>query len=186
MNRVKFIRNHMQLSRNAMHNLYNIPASSIERWERGQIPSITSCRLLISAAKNHGLEVDIDWLRQLHDNPPRALNEKYPTKINQLLNGLKQVKHSYSAYLVDNDAMQPMYKTGDWLIGERINLAELPCFDGKICLVITQTGHYLRIVKTTDSPGFYDLLVSNTLANAKCFYSEQILAAHAIVFHLIA
>lgn len=186
MNRIKFIRNRMQLSRKAMHSLYQIPASSIERWEKGQIPSVNNCQLLIAAAKEHGIEVDINWLRSQQGPEPIIKQENQPEIITSIINRLQKTKHRFKSFLVEDDSMIPIYKPGDWLIVQGLAHTDFCNYENQPCLILTEHGSYLRILKSAASPNFYDLVVANNLGNAKCFYQERVLAAHAIIFHLIA
>lgn len=189
MNRVKFIRDLMQLSRQAMQSLHNIPASSIERWEQGQIPSLSSCEKIIAAAKSHGIDASLEWL--LHGigaNPIMAKSsqtENSPAIIQKLIKSTKQPRQLYEAYEVIDDAMAPHYQTGEWLITQKIRAQEARLMHGQICVVDTSHGRHLRLVKQQSLPDLFDLVIANPKSNAHSFYDVKLLGIATILCHYL-
>ncbi len=186
MNKVKMIRNSMQLSRNAMQKLHNISTSSLGRWEQGQTPSESSCERLVKAASAHGITTSVDWI--LHDigDSPTNLNKTAPKALTELAKKLSNGGRSYTTFEVPDDCMLPTYSSQDWILAQRLSSQSINKLKPKVLLIDTEHGRYLRLLKPSKCPEYYDLVTTNPAADARCFYEERVIGIAVVVCHIIA
>ena len=173
-----------------MQSLHNIPASSIERWEQGQIPSESSCAKIIAAAKTHDIEISLEWLMYgLGANPTiKKTNqlEQTPAIIQKLLKTAKQPKQFYEAFEIKDDAMKPHYRSGEWIIIQKILTKDASLLHNKICVVETNHGRHLRLVKQQSLPELFDLVITNPNSDAHSFYDVKLFGIAAVLCHYLS
>lgn len=185
MNRVKVIRSLMQLSRNAMHELYNIPASSIERWENGQNPSRKSCEKIAIAANAHGIKVSANWIFGLEAQEPEPIkSDNIPLELAQIKKKISKTNSNIIVFKVVDNSMAPNYETGDWVICKRLSTANFAQSLNTISLVDCEHGRNLRLIKTSNCPGLFDLIAINHDDNGRSFYEVKTNSIALVIFHL--
>lgn len=168
-----------------MHEIYNIPSSSIERWENGQKPSRKSCERLVLAANAHGINVSVNWLMGFDSQEPEPFKiDNIPLELEQIKKKISKTNSNIIVYKVLDNSMNPNYKTGDWILAKRLSTANFAQSINTICLVDCEHGRNLRLIKTSNCPGLFDLIAINHDHNGRSFYEIKAYCIASIIFHL--
>ena len=184
MTRVQSLRNLMQLSRKKIELLYGISASSIERWEQGKQMTDTSINRLILAAKAHGISCSHEWLKSGAGMAPSYQKTAcIPEFIRKYLNASKN--KILVPYKVPDASMQPRFFSDEWLITQRLDITEAGLATNNICVVDTNDGRFLRLLKPSNTPGLYNLICTNYTSNSRSLYEQEITAIAIIICHFI-
>lgn len=175
----------MQKSRNSLESLYGIPASSIERWEKGSAPSLKSCLNLVAAAKSENIDCSIDWLLDNGGYEPKFIaSDAAPMYIQNIYKRI--IKKNYHCFLhkIDNDSMAPQFKLGNWVIAQKVSVKGFSSLIDKICLVDIPEGRFLRLIKPCGYDA-YDLITMNYVSGCPNFYDKKLISVATIIcqFH---
>lgn len=185
--RLKLLRTELlRLSRNALAEIYDIPAGTIQNWEDARHGGLTEkgARRFIDVLKSQGIECKLEWLLYGIGYPPEQLPNrlhKISTNKNIVSNPDKELdniakelmlfyEHNPNAVdlIVADDAMYPQFMQGDHLAGKRYFNEELKKLIGQACIIQTQSGIVtVRQLLASNKPDYYDLISINRKSNVE-------------------
>jgi hypothetical protein len=180
-NRLKLLRTELlRLSRNALAEIYNIPAGTIQNWEDARHGGLTEkgARRFIEVLNSQGINCKLEWLLYGIGQPPEQLATRHQKGIVQKITATAQTKeldniakelmlfyeHIANAVdmIVSDDAMLPRYLPGDHLAGKRYFNEDLNKLVGQVCIIQTQSGIMtVRQLLPGSKQDHYDLIASN-------------------------
>ncbi len=179
--RLKLLRTELlRLSRNALAEIYNIPAGTIQNWEDARHGGLTEkgARRFIEVLNSQGINCKLEWLLYGIGQAPEQLTMRPQKGILQKITATAQSKeldkiakelmlfyeHTSNAVdmIVSDDAMIPSYFPGDHLAGKRYFNEDLNKLIGQICIVQTQSGIMtVRQLLSGSHRDHYDLIAIN-------------------------
>ncbi len=170
----------LRLSRNALADMYDIPAGTIQNWEDARHGGLTEkgARRFIEVLKSQGIECKLEWLLYGIGYPPEQLshqNYKLSSAKHLVSNQEKEIdniakelmlfyEHNVNAVdlIVSDDAMWPRFMQGDHLAGKRYFNEDLNKLIGQSCIIQTQSGIVtVRQLLAGNKPDHYDLVSIN-------------------------
>lgn len=172
-NRVKALRQALNLSRQKFADRLAIKKSTIQNWEEGRHTGLTEkgAKRLVSSLLQTGVTSSVDWLLFGTGSPPK-LPESLFEKVSQpivsetLPDGqniqrelllFHQLNKGCIDFLVADNNMQPLYCQGDIVAGKRYFAAELNFAVNHDCIVQTETGETLLRFVTVGLADTYNL-----------------------------
>lgn len=197
--RLKTLRKLTDLTREAIAKRYAISASTLRSWEDGKATGLTEqgARRIIDAFKREGIQCNIGWLMYGKGNQPFfkiGVTEPSPTitvidddkDITNELNYFIQ-HHPHAAYfVVQDDAMEPLYCKGDYIAGNQRYGKAIDELVGKNCIVETKTGDkYVRFLRQGSKPNVYHLFCinQNTQVKFPVLYDVSLLSAAPVIWY---
>ncbi len=205
--RVQLLRDMSQLSRREFAEKTGIPHSTMQHWEDGNVHSLPekSINRLITGLAAIGIHCSFDWLLHGAGEPPLVIDKwaitgqvmteeakhSEATQKNQIKQiqaetevFLKQHKHAVD-FVVNDDAMEPIYKKGEVVAGIRRYGKAIENLIGQDCIVLIQGGEsYLRRLMAGSLAGCYHLSHINlaTTARKPFFYDVKLVSAAPVVW----
>lgn len=179
--RLKLLRTELlRLSRNAMAEIYDIPAGTIQNWEDARHGGLTEkgARRFIDVLKSQGIDCKLEWLLYGIGQQPHQLTTRHQrgglqkiaatTQAKEFDNVAKELmlfyEHTPNAVdiIVSDDAMLPRYLQGDHLAGKRYFNEDLNKLIGQDCIIQTQSGIVtVRQLLPGSKQSHYDLISIN-------------------------
>jgi len=197
-NRVKWLRNQLDRSRRHFALHHKIPASSMQSWEDTKGNGLTEkgCLQLIEAFRDDGIRVTIEWLMYgLGPEPTRTTETAQPVPVskaycpddNRIDDALQHFNEQYANPIdmrMPDDSMEPAFRQGDYMAGQRLFQDKLRYAIGQDCIVQTETGHVLvRRVERSRRKGHYRLVAYNPADPADEDTEHRLFSAAPIVWH---
>lgn len=189
--RIRRLRESLGLSREEFGNQFGIPSGSMQNWEDARYDGLSkvSANKLINAFRKSGIEVTLEWLFYGEgDNPLSLSPNQIPSAsfsateealIAQELRLFHQHNIETTDMIVADSSMVPAFLPGDWVAGKRYFEKDIERAIHHACIVQTLDGQILlRIIKSSQQEGFYDLLTLNSesvVKNMKLFSAAPVL-----------
>jgi DNA-binding transcriptional regulator YiaG len=205
--RVESVRGLTRLSRNDFAKKCGIPSGSFQNWETPRFGGLTekAARRITTAIKSFGVHCSIEWLMfgidpgpitderlyldgELIIKEPRA---SYLTEDDQTTHIAEEVllfrKHHASSldYLVSNDAMEPIYKSGDYTAGPAYFNDQIDSCIDLDCIIKTKDGEImLRTLKKGTQDQRYTLTCRNpnTAVENSILYDIALLSVAPVIW----
>lgn len=187
---------------------YQISANTLQGWEQGKNPlSKKGAKRIIEALKTEGVICSLEWLMNGTGVPPRPfeMNHHDITSESDLENFLSHVNlqeeqaiyqelqtfksHNPNPIIitVSDDAMEPQFRTGDYVGGIRLNKAEdIALHLGEPCIVELADHTILpRYIHADAESGTYTLSCTNFQSKAAPLniFNARIISAAPILWH---
>ncbi len=179
--RLKLLRTELlRLSRNAVAEIYDIPAGTIQNWEDARHGGLTEkgARRFIEVLKSQNINCNLEWLLYGIGQAPIQLTTRSQSGGFQKIAASAQAKefdniakelmlfyeHTPNAVdiIVSDDAMLPRYTQGDHLAGKRYFNEDLNKLIGQTCIIQTQSGIVtVRQLLSGSKQDHYDLISLN-------------------------
>ena len=184
--RLKKLRKMTQLSRKSFCKKHNISAGTLQNWETARFGGLTEkgAKIMIKALTEEKIICSFEWLMfQVGQTPKIA--QKPTQKIkknheNEMDTVLKELNYFYSLHhspfhtIVNDDSMEPIYKKGQTICGEKYSSTVWYKVTNQICIVqLTNKEILLRLTRTVkDDPTKLELIALNPLSD--CNYKHYI------------
>lgn len=187
------------LSRAEIEEKYAIKAPSLKSWEAGRYTGLTEkgARRMSSVLKQEGIQCTVGWLMSGEGSPPTVIQTELPRGKNKkaflndpsLLPEIEFFKqHHLNAICVQitDDGMEPHYRIGDYVAGERYYQDAISQAMGHVCIVETQMeGVLIRLVRKGSREGLYNLQCLNVYTELPkpVLYDVELSSAAPIIWH---
>jgi len=180
--RLQHLRDLSGLSRQELCKQYGFNPRTLKSWELGDykgIPESSAAKVLIALLKE-GVKCRLEWLMDGSGEPP-MLNQK-----KQILRELETFRKNNAKgidLLINDDAMQPYFYSGDYVAGiKRIN-HEIQNLVGLNCIIETDDNQILlRQLEMGARKNHYNLTCLNSDTNASSLQNIKIKSAAQVIW----
>jgi HTH-type transcriptional regulator, cell division transcriptional repressor len=198
-NRLKRIRRLMGLTREDVRKKYGISDGTLRGWEDARLTGLTEKNVvrLLPVFEGECIQCSIGWLLHGEGTSPMVLNnknlsERGGAQLDLTLALTKEINlfcehHPHAVYLqVSDDGMEPYFRIGDYVAGERLYQQAIHKALGEQCIVETQMGEILvRSLRAGSKENHYTLQCLNSLTShsAPTLYDIELLSAAPVIWH---
>jgi len=195
-------------TRREFEKKYRISANTLQGWEQGKNPlSRKGAKRIIEALKIEGLICSLEWLINGTGVPPRpfemthteftsstdlenlfnAMNLQEEQAIYQELQTFKSHNPNAIIITVSDNAMEPQFRTGDYIGGVRLTKPEdIQLYLGQACIVELADHTIIpRYIHTDQESNTYTLSCTNfqSITPPLNIFNARILSAAPILWH---
>ena len=197
------LREMMELSREAVKIRYGIARGTLQNWESARAGGLTQkgATVLVKAANAENIETSVQWLMDgigptpilrnsqhnidQNDNYRLIGNDEEMQTISMMLQTFRSHYSNPIDMVVQDDAMSPQFKIGEYVAGNRHYREEIESTVGLFCIVQTaEYGQLLRYLKLGDEIGYYHLINTNpdSKINQPTIYNTEIISAAPVIW----
>lgn len=182
---------------------FGFPHATLEAWERGKNPLTSKgARRLVEVLRGVGVYCSEEWLREGKGLSPRPLHELSEDFVSDSSDSLEMLSKNLAVAkeistfitlnkgamvtLVNDDAMLPFYKTGDYVGGIRYEGKKIVNALNKKCIIeLTSGKNLVRQLYSGKQQNLYTLsTVALDMTKAPLIeYDMQVIAAAPILWH---
>lgn len=192
--RIKLARNMLGLSRKHLHETFDINANTLQSWESNKhILTDKGAKKLNGVFIKLGLLCSESWLLTgtgqlptlLQDSPilPNEANDEIC--ILREIEAFKALNPNPIVVIISDNAMEPLYSTGDFVGGNKKVVQQIECLIGENCIIETIQGDTLvRKLLKGNKKQLYTLACTNIYTNQQPIIPDvQIKFAARIILH---
>jgi transcriptional regulator with XRE-family HTH domain len=189
--RIKLARNMLGLSRKGFEEKFHISSHTLQAWEIDKNPlTLKGAKKLANVFTQMGLFCTDKWLLTGEGNFPilEPKQNEEPQKLTEELRILHEIDSFETinpnpvVIAITDDGMEPLYKLGDYVAGNKKYEDEISCIIGTPCIVETAQGEtFVRKLLYGKKAAVYNLACINNysqqqplITNVKLFYAAQI------------
>ncbi len=199
--RLKLARKMAGLTREEVEEKYSISASTIQSWEAAKAGGLTEkgAQRAITVLRQEGIWCTTDWLMYgLGEGPQptgsqfHQIQESFTTysdlpeekAILKELDKFKSLNEDSIDFVVNDDAMLPHYRLGDYVAGKRKMGDGIKQLIGLDCIVEIGADKVLRRLKPGSQEGTYTLLSvnPNTQLTTPTLYEQKVISAAQVIW----
>lgn len=197
--RLSQVRRMSGLSRAEIEEKYAIKAPSLKSWETGRYTGLTEqgARRMSSVLKQEGIQCTVGWLMLGEGSPPTVMqaerNDGQTRRASQkdwvLLKEIELFQQNHPNAIcvqIMDDGMEPHYREGDYVAGERYYQDAISHAIGHVCIVETQMGEILtRLVRRGSQEGVYNLQCMHLYTDLPkpVLYDVELSSAAPVIWH---
>lgn len=206
--RVKTLRKMTRLSRGKFAEKHGILPGNFQNWEGPRYGGLSEsgAKKIVQAVKTEGIYCTLEWLMHgvgagpqiteklymdylpvtIRENQPAySLQEDEMSFITKELLVLRQHYPDLLDYLINDDAMEPEFKLGDYVAGKARFQQQIETLLEDVCIVKTTDGEILlRYLKKSNVEGRYNLLALNPKATVHkpMLYDVELISAAPVMW----
>lgn len=197
------LREMMELSREAVRIRYGIARGTLQNWESARAGGLTKkgAAIIAKAAKAENIDTSVQWLMDgVGPEPMSRVSESLIDQSdNYRLIGTDEEMQAISTMLksfrshypnpvdmvVQDDAMFPQFKIGEYVAGNRHYRDDIESTVGLFCIAQTvEFGQILRYVKLGDEIGYYHLISINpdSKMSQPTIYNAEVISTAPVIW----
>jgi len=192
--RIRLARNMLGFTRKKFEDVFKISVNTLQSWENGKNPlTQKGAKKLNQAFIQKGLLCSEEWLLDGEGVAPMLMNEaiEFPSEILEDICILREIE-TFKAVnpdpiviIISDNGMEPIYKIGDYVAGNKKINEEILSIIGENCIVETLQGDtFVRKILPGSKESIYNLVCLNIYTNLPPIIPDiKIRYAAKIVFH---